>query len=132
MIEFDLHPVPEEVAKFGTLAHVGPAERARIMALPFGQTKRAVERLQCEVQEARRVEAARERQEKAAINAMPVTQRRLMTSEERRTVDGLQKVRFPLQSKDPSFVQSMAAYPEITERQAAYIKLLGYKYRRQL
>jgi hypothetical protein len=132
MTDLNLYPSPEDTAKFGTLAHVAPAERARIMALPFGQTKRAVERLQTEVQEARRAEAARERREKAAINAIPGTQRRPMTDVERRQVEQLQRVSFPLQSKDPAFVRSMAAYPEISERQAAYIKLLAYKYRRQL
>lgn len=58
--------------------------------------------------------------------------RRPMTEHERKWVSELQTVRTGFQSKDRPFILSMATFPDITDKQGAYIKVLIYKYRRQL
>ncbi len=54
MTHLILNPPREDVAKFGTLAYVTPEERARILALPFGETPRAIKNLERDLRDARK------------------------------------------------------------------------------
>jgi hypothetical protein len=133
MRELNLTPSPQDVAKFGPLAYVQQQERERILSLLFGASIREIKLLEDALKEADNREELHAREMQKAAHAMPSGGvRREMTPVERKWVEKLQHVRFPLQSKDPSFVSAMSSFPPITEKQAAFIKLLVFKYRRQI
>ena len=129
----NLMPERDEIAKWGTLAYVSSEERQRIMELPAGQSRSAIERIQGYVDA-----AGKEHEKHAAVmenaaRAMPAGGTCSdMTQTERKWVMQLQRVRLPLQGRDRDFITSMAEFPQITDKQGAYIRALAYKYRRQM
>ena len=129
----NLYPSRDEIARFGTLAYVPAEERKRIMDLPAGASHGAIERLKAKIKEEQRAEDKREKDDEASISCMPSGgARRQMSEIERKWVDQLKHVSFQLGSRDKPFIATMSTYPDVTEKQVAYIRALTRKYRRQI
>ncbi len=54
MAKLLLNPPAQDIRKFGPLAYVSEAERKRIMALPAGDAKREIARIEREIETARK------------------------------------------------------------------------------
>lgn len=133
MTQINPSPQPEEIAKFGLLAHVDAEERMRVMSLPPGQSKAYLARLKEQIRteicnDNKQVDRHMQRADAAPTGK----DRRPLTEMEKIWIRQLQDVRFQLGSNDKNFAISMKDAAAITERQAAYVKALVYKYRRQL
>lgn len=122
-MQINLSPFPEEVKSFGLLAHIEPAERKKIMALPKVQQVFAMTTLKREINNARK---------KSDRGVNKATTYRDLTEMEKSYISKLHQVTFLPASPDKSFFNNIKNATKITEKQAEYLIRIVHRYRRQI